>query len=150
MTDARRGFLYLALMYFFGFLTGLFLATSPACADTLILHLGSKHFPSRDYNNFNPGLAYRTDSGWTLGAYRNSIRRTSVYAGRQFDWGLTPDLQASVTVGAVSGYYRSLRPLVVPSLGLRVSPDLRFRLAFLPRVEKGGASVIHAALEWEL
>ena len=52
--------------------------TSAPKKDTLGFHLFSRHFPSNDYNNVNPGIYYRLAEGPTAGIYRNSLRRTSV------------------------------------------------------------------------
>src|SRR5438045_253932 len=62
-------------------------AAPPAEAVTVGLHLASVHLPKRDFNNTNPGLYVRTDGGWTAGAYRNSLNRTSAYAGYTMEWG---------------------------------------------------------------
>ena len=52
------------------------------------VHLVSAHVPSHaDQNDINLGVYARTETGWLAGAYRNTIFRTSVYAGREFDWG---------------------------------------------------------------
>jgi hypothetical protein len=73
---------------------------STAQAETTVgLHLGSVHLPSYSWqNDVNPGAYIRID-GWTAGAYYNTYKRPSVYAGYTFVNG-----PFSVTVGAVSGY----------------------------------------------
>jgi hypothetical protein len=49
---------------------------------TVGMHVGSAHFPDNGkVNNVNPGLYIRGESGAVFGFYRNSLRRTSVYAG---------------------------------------------------------------------
>lgn len=102
------------------------------------LHIGTYHFDrSKDYNEFNPGV-YALCDGWTAGAYHNSERRVSVYAGRTFDVG-----PVDVTLGAVTGYSRApLVPLVVPSYKIRGGP----RVSLLLPLEKGGGG-LH--LSWE-
>lgn len=143
----KRTFYWLAFALFCLALT---LLPKSCSADTLGLHVGSQHFPARNYNNFNPGAYYRWDSGWTVGGYYNSVRRFSFYFGRQWDYGLTPGLSANLTAGAVTGYADKLRPLLVPSFTFGDFSGPKFRLAYLPRVEKGGAAVVHVAVEWEL
>jgi hypothetical protein len=52
------------------------------------------------YNNFNPGVGYRTDDGWSVGAYYNSYQLTSLYVGKNFNvykW-------IGVNVGVATGY----------------------------------------------
>lgn len=57
-------------------------------------HLGSKHYVSGDYNEFNPGIGYvYRHHNVVLGAggYRNSFSKDTYYigAGRQFSSGIT-------------------------------------------------------------
>ena len=75
----------------------------------------SKHIV--EYNNFNEanrGLGLRFKDGWTIGWYYNSIRRHSIYAGREFQWHIAgPDwakLNFGVVVGGVSGYEDGISP----------------------------------------
>ena len=113
-----------------------------AHADTLGLHIGSQHFPAKQYNNFNPGAYYIHSSGATIGTYYNSERRQSVYAGWTWDYGPWR-LQA----GAITGYERStVLPMVVPSVALGYG----FRLTALPKVERDGSAVIHLMYEMKL
>lgn len=103
------------------------------------LHIGTYHFDrTRDYNEVNLG-AYVECDHYTAGIYRNSLRKTSAYAGYTFDRVLGP---VDVTVGAVSGYPRAaLMPLLVPSVKLGSA-----RLSLLLPIEKGGGGV---HLSWE-
>ena len=113
-----------------------------AHAGTLGLHIGSKHFPAQQYNNFNPGAYYIHDNGATVGTYYNSERRQSVYAGWTWDSG-----PWRLQVGAITGYERSaVLPMVVPSVALWYG----FRLTVLPKVERNGSSVIHFMWETKL
>lgn len=111
-----------------------------AHADTLGFHIGSQHFPAKDYNNFNPGAYYIHSSGATIGTYYNSERRQSVYAGWTWDYGPWR-LQA----GAITGYRRAaVLPLIAPSVSLGYG----FRLTVLPKVERRGSAAVH--LTWEM
>jgi hypothetical protein len=102
------------------------------------LHLGTYHFDaSKGYNDFNPG-AYVVCDGWTSGAYRNSERKPSVYAGKTFAFS-----GFDVTIGAVTGYRRAaLTPMLVPSHKF----ENGVRLSLLLPAEKGGGGV---HLSWE-
>jgi hypothetical protein len=121
----------------------LLLAATTAHADTTVgMHLGSWH-SQPGYNNTNPGAYVRLDSGATLGAYRNSFRRTTVYLGKTWETE-GQGLRLAVTAGACTGYDKPV--LVVPSMSAPVGPA-RLRIAFIPKVEKGGAAVVHAAVE---
>lgn len=126
--------------------TALLLSAMAPCAhaDTVGVHLGSLHIPAKDYNNSNPGLYVRLDSGWTGGLYRNSLRKNSVYAGYTWTHG-----GLSVTAGGVTGYFETVQPLLVPSYALFTYRGLTPRIAFIPRVEKKiGAHVLHLMLEY--
>jgi hypothetical protein len=115
----------------------------PAAAGTVGVHLGSIHFPQRDFNNSNPGLYYRSDGGWTVGAYRNSLRRTSAYAGHTWQWD-----RLALTAGGVTGYADRVQPLLVPSYAFLRTQAFSLRVAFIPRVEKRIEShVLHLMLE---
>lgn len=104
------------------------------------LHIGTYHFDrSKDYNEFNPGI-YAVCDGWTAGAYYNSERKASIYAGRTFERVLGP---IDITLGAVAGYRRApLAPMVVPSYKIDGGP----RMSLLLPLEKGGGG-LH--LSWE-
>jgi hypothetical protein len=117
---------------FFAFSAAALALVSPcAQADTVGLHLASVHVPQRHFNNTNPGLYYRNDAGWTAGGYRNSLRRTSAYAGYTWEYGVL-----GLTAGAVTGYQHTVQALVVPSLRLFTHDGFSARLAYIPRVEK--------------
>lgn len=113
-----------------------------AHAATVGVHLGSYHPGRPDLNPVNPGLYYRSDAGWTVGGYYNSIRRPSFYAGRTFDW-----KRFSVTVGGITGYQTSnpVELLLVPSVRLGGG----FRLAYVPKFEKS-AQTFHLTYEWSM
>lgn len=117
------------------------LACLPASATTVGVHVATYHL-NRDagFNEINPGL-YVQHIGWTAGAYRNSIRRVSAYAGYTFTRvGGTP---ADLTVGAVSGYLPApVIPMLVPSIKLK---NMRLGI-LLPFEKKGGG--LHVALEF--
>ncbi len=116
----------------------LMLACGSASASTLGLHIGSQHFPAKDFNNANPGMYYIADSGATVGGYYNSERKLSLYAGYTYDYG-----PFRLQAGVITGYSRPVLPMVAPSVALGHG----FRLTVLPKVARGGASVIH--LTWE-
>lgn len=109
-----------------------------AQAGTLGLHIGSQHYPAKDFNNANPGVYYISDQCWTVGAYYNSERKQSVYAGKSWDFG-----PFRLQAGLITGYSRPVLPMLAPSVSLGAG----FRLTVLPKVERGGSSVIH--LTWE-
>jgi len=73
------------------------------------VHLASVHLPAKDgQNNDNVGLYVRTESGLTAGAYRNTLRRTSLYVGETFTLG-----PVDVLVGVASGYQRKCTDTLV-------------------------------------
>ncbi len=102
--------------------------STTALALTLGVHLASLHVPAHDYQrNINPGLYLRVHEGarlggidlgalqgLTLGAYRNTLGRTSAYLGHTLTLAGGPGSAATVdvTLGAVSGYQRRCRSWV--------------------------------------
>ena len=61
-----------------------------------------------------------------------------MYAGKSWDFG-----PFRLQAGLITGYSRPVLPMVAPSVSLGSG----FRLTVLPKVERGGSSVIH--LTWE-
>jgi hypothetical protein len=87
------------------------------------LHLVSAHVPEAKYtNNENPGVFVRTESGWTAGIYRNSLKRTSVYGGFTFTTDAVAILPLSLTVGVVSGYKKRRVETSCAALGISSVP----------------------------
>ena len=108
------------------------------------LHLGTVHLPSVPPCDLNPGIYVQTTEGATLGVYRNSECRTSVYTGVTFE---TADQRWAVTLGAVTGYrIATVVPLVVPSVRLPISDSVAARASLLLN-PMGGASGVHLSLE---
>lgn len=115
-----------------------------AAAGTIGFHVASHHAPAKSYNNSNPGIYYRHDEGWTAGVYRNSLRRTSVYAGYTWKFGAL-----DITTAGVTGYFDKVQPLLVPSISLFTYRGVTPRIAYIPRVEKKiGAHVLHLMVEY--
>jgi hypothetical protein len=116
-------------------------------AHTFGAHLGSVH-SAPGFCDFNPGAFVRFDDGGTVGFYRNSECRLSVYAGWTFHALQRGKLSADVTLGAVTGYRRAnVLPLAVPSLAYQVNDQVAVRVAYVPKVEKGGAHAVHFMVE---
>lgn len=158
----------LTVLDLLGFSLGVILVLlSQSCYGTEVgVHLVSAHVPAKDYqNNVNLGLYVINDNGWTFGAYRNTSRRLSVYAGQTFSYG-----PASVAIGLITGYdkrrvwYKSdkpcldgvvhdicwrdegiskskLTPIIAPSFDLGA-----VRVWYIPRIGSS-SSVIHLSLE---
>lgn len=121
------------------------MAMAPSArAGTIGLHIASHHAPAKNYNNSNPGIYYRGAEGWTAGIYRNSLRKTSVYAGYTWKFGVL-----DVTTAGVTGYFNTVQPLLVPSISLFTYRGITPRIAYIPRVEKKiGANVLHLMVEY--
>lgn len=110
-------------------------------ADVVGVHLGSIHSPKRDYNNFNPGIYYKMDNGFTVGTYRNSIRKQSFYTGYTYEW-----KRFAITAGAITGYEGcKVCPLIFPTVKVG-----SFRLGFIPHIKATGANVFHLMYEKQI
>jgi hypothetical protein len=116
-----------------------------------------------EQNNANFGV-YAIDDGWTIGAYRNTLRRTSVYGGYIFG----ADGPVSLAVGISTGYQRKtyLGKCLVSGFGtpehpcvesggstgpmtLMLAPSVKFgpvRLWYLPKLGQP-SSVFHISVE---
>lgn len=117
-----------------------------AHAQTMGLHIASAH-EHGGFNGVNPGVYVRLDSGWTAGIYRNSMERTSVYAGFTLETGTRP-LSAAITLGCITGYNASVTPLVVPSVAYHFGSNA-VRVGFIPRPPGlgGASSALHLMVE---
>ena len=119
------------------------------CIAAVGLHLGSAHVghqPVDNLNPVNPGVYVELRSGWTAGAYYNSVRRTSVYAGYQWlgpAWG---PVRPAVTLGAITGYPGGPLLAVVPSAYVDLG-GWGARLSYIPKVQATKVHTLHLALE---
>lgn len=117
------------------------------------VHLASVHLQpelsgDRPYNNANPGLYVRTAEDWQGGAYYNSHRRASFYAGRA--WETSGTVRAGLGVFAATGYpMGSVVPMVTGSLATDVGATT-VRLSATPRIGDKASAVVHLSLEWKL
>jgi hypothetical protein len=130
-----------------GFLTlcliGLHTATVRASEDlgpAVISGFESWHSNDRkDLNHHNTGIGLRISDGWTLGTYYNSIRRWSVYTGREWQWKLFGNsdhgLRFGAVGGAVSGYKGGVKALVLPELIVDWKP-VEAAIIVIPRYTK--------------
>ena len=127
---------------------GALVLAMPVKAETIGAHVGSWH-SEPGFNNVNPGAYYRADSGATVGAYRNSIRRVSTYAGWTWSKPIAEGVQASVTAGVIAGYEGGAMPMAIPSLRIAAGEHLAARVIVIPKIDpKQGAHVVHLAVEW--
>lgn len=119
----------------------LFAGAAMAQETTYGAHVGSAH-SERGFNNFNPGAYVVTASGLIVGGYYNSERRGTLYAGKHWQ-GET----FGVTAALITGYRRGPFVGVVPSARIGLRPGMAARVAFVPKIEKGGAAALHFSLE---
>lgn len=129
---------------------------STVLAETIGIHAGSKHSKS-GFNDFNPG-AYlifdkSTDSGTglTIGGYRNSYRKSSIYAGYTKKINLASGVNLSIQGGIISGYKSiygyHLMPMIAPSMTFEVTDDISARIFYIPKMTKNGVHVVSFAVE---
>lgn len=111
------------------------LLTMAAQAQTVGVHTYTHHFDSHSgLNERNFGLYVRTQD-WEAGAYRNSYRRNTLYAGKVWSYG-----PVSLTLGAAYGYQRKWRDCTqqeVAQTGFTDAcskPDTRVKTALMPFV----------------
>lgn len=135
----------------------LMLGTMSAQAGELLVHLGSTHHPSltsegQPYNNRNPGIGYKSDSQWLFGAYHNSYRKTTVYAGRVWEWPVGP-VRAGVVAFLATGYQdvtgKWASPLGAATLYVPLSNKVGLRFMAIPRVNSETSTVAHVALSFK-
>lgn len=124
------------------------------------VHLISHHAPSRNYNNVNPGVYYSDSSvpcgdGMVAGIYKNSFHRSSVYVGCYMSLFESGPLRLDVLGGLSTGYQKNQAPIrigdfalvAVPSLRIKIAPEMAARISFLPRLSDRHSAVIHFSME---
>lgn len=107
-------------------------------------HLNTK----RKYNEENVGVGYRFGKyDVMVGTYRNSVNRTSVYAGYEARWKLVENFQVGLLAGGVTGYSEAaVKPFVLPELVLDFR-GVELATSYVPRVGKSPA-VVAGQLRW--
>jgi len=124
---------------------------------TLGIHTFSYH-NSGNYNDITPGL-YLERNHYVIGAYHNSIRKTSLYAAYTWEWPLpaNPVVNAvAFTGGLVTGYrhrgYNSdIAPLAVTSLRHDLDNRQALRLSILPMHKRSAATfALHLSYEMKM
>ncbi|MDB5812917.1 MAG: hypothetical protein JWN23_34 [Rhodocyclales bacterium] len=111
----------------------------------LVTGFESWHSNNRDdLNRHNTGIGFRAEDGWTLGTYYNSIRKWSVYAGREWQWRLFGDSERAMRIGvvggAVSGYIGGVKALVLPEMIIAWKP-IEMAIIVIPRYTKDPVTV---------
>lgn len=126
-------------------LAALLFVASSASAQTFGVHVGSLHFPQKDYNNFNPGIYYRNADEWTLGTYYNSDRKITVYGGKTWHFG-----PLSFMAGLATGY-GNIKPAALVSWEFSEIAESGWRpkLSFIPAFGDH-SKVLHLTFEKEL
>ena len=120
------------------------------CTCYIVMSLASQHLGATGLNQINPGLGVEAN-GYHLGEYRNSLRRTSWYAGR--DWSTEGTVKVGVLAGAVTGYEKlagsSVLPLVAPFISVEAG---RFgaNVALLPNPIQWNQSAVALQIKVKL
>lgn len=113
------------------------LLSIPAQSQTIGVHLASIH-DREGYNGDNPGIYYKDTSGFTIGTYYNSERRTSNYIGYTQSY-----TYFDISYLCITGYNKSILPAIIPSV--KFGPVRVFAV-----VNPLGASAISFAIEKQL
>ena len=96
----------------------------------------SKHAGSRQYNERNGGIGLRIDSGtfagWTIGSYRNSLGRTTVYVAHEWQRQLVGPLHVGLVAGVATGYNVPVMPAVLPEAVLHIGDRVEVALLVQP------------------
>lgn len=113
--------------------------------DAILTGFESWHAEQRDVMNpHNPGIGLRMMDGYTLGAYYNSYKRYSVYAGREWQWRVlgndTFALHLGGVAGLVTGYKGGVSLLLVPEI-VAVAGPLELGVIFVPKTTKYPATI---------
>lgn len=111
----------------------------------LVLHIASVHRQS-GYNGFNPGIGLRLPyPGYSLGfgAYRNSLERTTAYAGAEKSIAQIGPARLRLAAGLVTGYEKSIAPFVLPEIAIG-NGAAAVVFTYIPAVEFGDLKTVAA------
>lgn len=103
-----------------------------------------------EWNNVNPGLYAKTDSGYVFGTLKNSEFKQSFYAGLIWETKKVHGLSGHLTAGAITGYAKPVQPLLSFGVSYAVTDCFAVQLNYLPKPPKTGSSAVHLSLEWSL
>lgn len=116
------------------------------------LHLVSWH-SHEGYSGVNPGVYVKSECGFTLGAFRNSERRLSVYGAYTYD---PPKLPVWASAGIATGYGpqygrpRGWTPVFIVGLKTPQYEGYRLRVGYIPKLgEFNNTHVLHLMIEKE-
>lgn len=112
------------------------------------LHLHSAHIQQPTHSRFNDdttGMYAMWANGVTVGAFRNSMRMQSVYAG--WTW---QGEYAAITFGGITGYPEArVLPLVIPSIRLPLSQHTAARVSFAANPAQMAYSAFTLSIEYK-
>lgn len=115
------------------------------------LHVGSYH-AEPGYNNDTPGIGALcpVDGDWSLaaGAYFNSVRKQSFYAGAAWQPVRLGPVKAGLYGGGVTGYRDEVSPFLAFALSAPIGPAFGVHLIAVPEVE--GITPAFAALSFSV
>lgn len=116
-------------------------AVSSCSALTLGVQVAATHLGPMNYGAarhvFTPGAYVVLDNGLTLGAYRNTLERTSAQVGYTYDWAD----RWSVSAGLVTGYPGT-------RTGYATEPSSRYPLPFVAVSYRFGGGPLGARVMW--
>jgi hypothetical protein len=101
-------------------------------AGELLVHGVSRHFHDNGENNLNFGVGYGFDSRVVMGAYHNSRRRLSAYAGYHipvYEW---RSVEFGLFLGAVTGYDRTVMPVAALTASIPIADRWRTHVTVVP------------------
>jgi hypothetical protein len=113
------------------------------CIVTLGLHFATLHIPDREMNDFNPGVHAEAENGVSVGFYRNSIRKESLYIAETFSLD-----SIDLTVGGVTGYSKPVVPLLVPSVKFGLGDGWAGRVTMIAPIPKLTPLAFHFSVEY--
>jgi hypothetical protein len=93
-----------------------------------VLHVASVH-SAPGFEALTPGIAMRCDTGIQIGAFRNSVAKTSLYASYLHDVKLSDYLGVWGALGVATGYDWPVVPIAIG--GLKIGP---LRVGYIPPV----------------
>lgn len=122
------------------------------CVAAIGVHIGSIHADvargAPKLRNNNYGAYVMTKNNLVVGAFNNSLGKSSVYVAYNLKLSSYSKVIPSIIIGGVSGYPgANVFPLLVASVRIPIRNDVYMRVNYIPRIHFTLAHAVNLSLE---
>jgi hypothetical protein len=117
------------------------------------VHGLSHHFSGAEYQQANAGAGIRFENQsdgkrvmMAVGAYLNSLGRTTAYAATGVSWKIMPYFDVGLVCGVSTGYNVAILPSVFPAVSFGGNA-YRLNIAVMPEIENVTPAVVALSIQ---